>query len=69
MGTRLLSSWSFLSPGGSQALICLGRSHMAVNVLVSMKTIEELTHLVDEIVEVIFIDQQFGPCPIGSAQA
>lgn len=40
-----------------------------VDVSVSVKTTEELTHSDDETVEVILIDQQFGPCPVGPAQA
>lgn len=36
---------------------------------VSVEATKEITHTVDETVEVILIDQQFGPCPVGPAQA
>lgn len=37
--------------------------------LSEVEATKEFTHTVDEKLEVILIDQQFGPCPVGPAQA
>jgi chitinase len=70
-GARLitLGAWiamSFTSGGSARGVIAWLANLIGVS---EAEHTEEFTHSVSEKLKVILIDQQFGPCPVGPAQA